>query len=71
MTCGSDKTLKLWNPFRGVPLKTYLGHGYEVLDVQSSCDSSQLVSCGMDKAVILWDVSSGQVLRKYRGHVGM
>lgn len=39
LTCGSDKSIKLWNPYRGVLLKTYSGHGYEVLDAQSSCDS--------------------------------
>ena len=27
-----DKTLKLWNPLRGTLLRTYSGHGYEVLD---------------------------------------
>lgn len=32
LTCGSDKTLKLWNPLRGTLLRTYSGHGYEVLD---------------------------------------
>lgn len=39
LTCGSDKSVKLWNPYRGALLKTYSGHGYEVLDAQSSCDS--------------------------------
>ena len=39
LTCGSDKSVKLWNPYRGALLKTYAGHGYEVLDAQSSCDS--------------------------------
>lgn len=51
-------------------LKTYSGHGYEVLDAHSSGDNSQICSGGMDKSVILWDVASGKVLRKYRGHVG-
>jgi len=69
ITCGSDKSVKLWNPYRGSLLKTYSGHGYEVLDAQSSCDSSHIVSCGMDKSVILWDVATGQVVRKYRGHL--
>lgn len=32
LTCGGDKTLKLWNPLRGTLLRTYSGHGYEVLD---------------------------------------
>lgn len=32
LTCGSDKSLKLWNPHKGTALRTYQGHGYEVLD---------------------------------------
>ena len=69
-SCGSDKSLKLWNPHRNLLLKTYSGHGYEVLDSRASLDNSQLVSCGADKTVILWDVASGQILRKFRGHAG-
>jgi len=70
ITCGSDKSVILWNPHRQVQLKKYSGHGYEVLDARASCDSSQLCSCGMDKSVIGWDVASGKTLRKYRGHAG-
>uniref|UniRef100_A0A3B4CNC1 WD repeat domain-containing protein 83 n=1 Tax=Pygocentrus nattereri TaxID=42514 RepID=A0A3B4CNC1_PYGNA len=33
LTCGGDKSLKLWSVSRGALLKTYAGHGYEVLDV--------------------------------------
>lgn len=68
LTCGSDKKLKLWNPYRNLLLKTYAGHGNEVLDACGSCDSSQIVSCGADKSVIIWDVSSGTPLRRLRGH---
>ncbi|XP_048473880.1 WD repeat domain-containing protein 83 [Rhincodon typus] len=70
LTCGSDKTLKLWNPHRGTLLKTYSGHGYEVLDAAGSCDNSQICSCGSDKTVVLWDVATGQLVRKFRGHGG-
>uniref|UniRef100_A0A8C9PJP4 WD repeat domain-containing protein 83 n=1 Tax=Spermophilus dauricus TaxID=99837 RepID=A0A8C9PJP4_SPEDA len=70
LTCGSDKTLKLWNPLRGTLLRTYSGHGYEVLDAAGSFDNSNLCSGGGDKAVVLWDVASGQVVRKFRGHAG-
>ncbi|NWI25886.1 WDR83 protein, partial [Sula dactylatra] len=69
-TCGSDKSLKLWNPHKGTALRTYQGHGYEVLDAAGSFDNSQLCSCGADKTVALWDVATGQVVRKYRGHAG-
>ena len=51
-------------------MKTYLGHGDEVLDAKSSCDNSQIVSCGLDKTVILWDVSTGLPQKKWRGHAG-
>lgn len=69
MTCGSDKSIKLWNPYKSVLLKTYNGHGYEVLDCTSSTDNSKLSSCGADRTVVLWDVSTGKVIRKYRGHI--
>jgi mitogen-activated protein kinase organizer 1 len=68
--CGSDKSVKLWNPHKNILLKTYCGHGYEVLDAQASCDNSQLCSCGMDKSVVLFDVATGNAVRKYRGHAG-
>lgn len=68
LTCGSDKKIKLWNPYRSLLLKTYGGHGNEVLDVSGSCDSSHIISCSSDKSVILWDVSTGQPIRRLRGH---
>ncbi|XP_020282555.1 WD repeat domain-containing protein 83 [Pseudomyrmex gracilis] len=70
ITCGSDRKLKLWNPYKSVTLKTYGGHGDEVMDACASCDSSQIVSCGLDKSVILWDVATGTSVRRFRGHAG-
>nr|XP_054103820.1 WD repeat domain-containing protein 83-like [Callithrix jacchus] len=71
LACGSDKTLKLWNPLRGTLLRTYSGHGYEVLDAAGSFDNSSLCSGGGgDKAVVLWDVASGQVVHKFRATQG-
>ncbi|XP_015585144.1 WD repeat domain-containing protein 83 [Cephus cinctus] len=70
ITCGSDRKLKLWNPYRCALLKTYGGHGAEVSDACASCESSQIVSSGMDKSVILWDVATGTPVRRLRGHVG-
>ncbi|XP_076462442.1 WD repeat domain-containing protein 83-like [Babylonia areolata] len=70
MTCGSDKSVKLWNPHRALFLKTYVGHGHEVLDAQGSGDNSQICTGAMDKTVVLFDVASGQAVRKYRDHAG-
>jgi len=39
LTCGSDKKIKLWNPFKELCLKTYAGHGDCVMDACGSCDS--------------------------------
>eukprot|EP00877_Chromochloris_zofingiensis_P007605 jgi/Chrzof1/3098/Cz12g11190.t1 len=68
MSCGKDRTIKLWNPAKGLLIKTYTGHGYEVRDVSVSRDNSQLASCGGDRQIFLWDVSTGRVIRKFRGH---
>lgn len=62
MTCGNDKSIKLWNPTRQMLIKKYTGHGYDVLDVAGSNDNCQLASCSSDKSVMYWDVGSGQVV---------
>lgn len=69
LTCGSDKTLRLWNPHKQTHLNSYVGHGYEVLDAVSSAESDKLASCGGDKTVILWDVATGKLIRRFRGHL--
>lgn len=68
LSCGKDRTIRLWNPHKGIPIKTYKGHGYEVRDVTVSRDNSKIASAGGDKQLFLWDVASGSVIRKFRGH---
>ncbi|CAI5720063.1 unnamed protein product [Hyaloperonospora brassicae] len=77
MTCGQDKTIKLWNPHRdsvekpkeALLVKTYEGrHGYDVQDVAIAQDNSKFASCGRDKDVFLWDVPTARVIRKFEGH---
>jgi len=70
ITCGSDKSVKLWNPYRGAPLKTYLGHGYEVLDACGSSDNSLIATGGLDKQMCVFDVETGKMYRKWRPHAG-
>ncbi|KAJ8683477.1 hypothetical protein QAD02_019269 [Eretmocerus hayati] len=70
ITSGSNRKVKLWNPYKSVLLKTYAGHGNEVMDACSSCDQSQIVSCSVDKSVILWDVIAGTPVRRLRCHTG-
>ena len=33
LTGGQDRTVRLWNPSLGTEIKTFTGHGYEVLSV--------------------------------------
>ena len=35
LTCGSDRTVRLWNPHRGLMVKTYKGPGGEVFDADA------------------------------------
>ncbi|CAM0140230.1 unnamed protein product [Umbelopsis sp. WA50703] len=58
----------LWNTATGARIKTYAGHGRDVLDVTVTRDNSRFASCGNDRAVLTWDVSTGSVIRRYAGH---
>lgn len=69
LTCGSNKTIKLWNAAKRLLLQTFSGHGGEVIDANSSCDSGQLVTGSVDKTIILWDVTTAQPVRRYRAHI--
>jgi WD40 repeat protein len=68
LTCGQDRIIKLWNPAKGLCVKSYVGHGHEVFDVGVSSDNSRIASCGGDKVVFYWDVASGNTIRKFKGH---
>ena len=49
-------------------IKTYKGHGREVLDCAGSQDNSRLISGSSDRSVYLWDVISGVTVTRFRGH---
>lgn len=68
MSCGRDRTVVLWNPAKGLRIKTYEGHGYEVRDLAISGDNTRFASVGGDKQVFHWDVGSGGLIRKFQGH---
>lgn len=66
MTCGSDRTIKLWRPIKLLQLKCYKAHSSDVMDCHAKQDNSQFVSCSQDKSIIVWDVESGKILRRFR-----
>eukprot|EP01132_Coremiostelium_polycephalum_P004785 gene4785-5968_t len=67
MTGSQDKTIKLWNPTKGLLVHTFTGHGYEVQDVCSSHDSRSIFSCA-DRQLYQWDVTTGEVIKRFQGH---
>lgn len=71
LSAGRDRTVRLWNPHRGVSIKTYTGHGYDVRDVVVSADNSRFASVGGDRQLFLWEVATGQTIRKFGGHDGV
>ncbi|KAH9549693.1 hypothetical protein CY35_10G032500 [Sphagnum magellanicum] len=68
LSCGKDRTLRLWNPHNGLHIKTYSGHARDVRDVAVSSDNAKLSSCGGDRQLFYWDVTTGRIIRKFRGH---
>lgn len=70
ITCGSDKTIILWNPYKKLKLQTYSGHSQEVLDADCSHDHAFVCSGSADKSVFYYDVATTKIIRKFRGHVG-
>lgn len=70
ITCGADKTVKLWNPFKQLKLQTYSGHSQEVLDADCSQDHSFICTGSADKSIFYIDVKTAKIIRKYRAHIG-
>ncbi|GAA5939469.1 WD40 repeat domain-containing protein [Sporobolomyces koalae] len=70
LTGGSDRLIKLWNPKNGSEIKSYSGHGYEVLSIACTPDNTRFASSGGDRNVFLWDVMSGEIVRRFAGHLG-
>uniref|UniRef100_A0A1I7ZJD4 WD repeat domain-containing protein 83 n=1 Tax=Steinernema glaseri TaxID=37863 RepID=A0A1I7ZJD4_9BILA len=68
LSCGSDKSVKLWNPYKGTLLKSYTGSGSDVLDACSSPDNSIIASGGYDRVLTLHEVETGKISRRVRGH---
>ncbi|EJT98009.1 nuclear mRNA splicing protein [Dacryopinax primogenitus] len=67
---GQDRTIRLFNPEQGTEIKTYKGHGYEVLSLTITADNSKFASGGGDRSVFYWDISTGQTIRRLAGHMG-
>jgi mitogen-activated protein kinase organizer 1 len=75
LTCGADRSIKLWNPARAAPdtgallIKNYTGpHAREISQVCVADDCARFCSVGGDKSCFLWDVATGAVARRLEDH---
>ncbi|QSL64922.1 hypothetical protein MERGE_002226 [Pneumocystis wakefieldiae] len=68
LTGSHDRFVRLWNPHKGGLIQEYRAHGYEVLDITVSYDSTRFASSGGDKQVFLWDVTAGRTIQRFSGH---
>eukprot|EP01057_Protomagalhaensia_wolfi_P000387 Protomagalhaensia_wolfi_Nauph_80__386@NODE_1212_length_1656_cov_18_366729_g932_i0_p1_GENE_NODE_1212_length_1656_cov_18_366729_g932_i0NODE_1212_length_1656_cov_18_366729_g932_i0_p1_ORF_typecomplete_len342_score38_69WD40/PF00400_32/0_38WD40/PF00400_32/0_091WD40/PF00400_32/8_1WD40/PF00400_32/0_031WD40/PF00400_32/2_3ANAPC4_WD40/PF12894_7/4_4e05ANAPC4_WD40/PF12894_7/0_031ANAPC4_WD40/PF12894_7/2_8ANAPC4_WD40/PF12894_7/8_8e02WD40_like/PF17005_5/4_6WD40_like/PF17005_5/0_25WD40_like/PF17005_5/0_00027WD40 len=70
VTCGQDRTLALWNPWRGLRIKTYTnGHHGPVVDCAISTNKSSMLSVGQqDTYGLMWDISTGRIIRRVGTH---
>lgn len=73
LTGGSDKSVCLWNPFRGDGDTASLVKRYDpgsrgIAALAVAADSSKFACGGGDRGVAVLDVTSGNILRKLFGH---
>lgn len=70
MSGGSDKLIRLWNPFQHYtkPIQEYVGHSWEVSDLCIAKDNTKFASVGGDRTCFLWDVAAARTIRKFSGH---
>jgi WD40 repeat protein len=68
LSCGADKTIRLWDVATGNELRRMTGHTNSVYRVKFSPDGRRALSCSADKTVRLWDLEIGRELRCLRGH---
>jgi WD40 repeat protein len=68
VSCGWDKTVRLWDPTTGKELRRFIGHTNIVYTVVFSPDGKNLLSGGSDSVLRLWDVASGKQIRQFNGH---
>lgn len=57
LSCGKDRTIRLWNPHRGIHIKTYKSHAREVRDLHVTPLATFSLSLSIDSIFITISVS--------------
>ena len=64
-SAGSDNTIRLWDPARGLQIRALEGHTGEVRAVAFSPDGKSLASASHDHSIRIWEVESGRLIRSF------
>ncbi|BAB72396.1 protein kinase domain-containing protein [Anabaena sp. FACHB-709] len=67
-SCGSDRTIKIWQLATGEDISSLKGHSRKVNAVVFSPDGKTLVSGGDDNTIKIWNLKTGKVIRTITGH---
>jgi WD40 repeat protein len=65
-----DRTIKLWNFYKGKPINTLIGHNNTVnhLSIIDKNSPPILMSSSFDKTTRLWDIGSGECISVFNEH---
>ena len=68
VSCGADKTVRLWDLATGNDKPPLFGHEGKVYKVRFSPDGKIIASCSEDRTIKLWDTDSGECKQTLSGH---
>jgi WD40 repeat protein/tRNA A-37 threonylcarbamoyl transferase component Bud32 len=68
ITCGDDKTIKLWDLTTGQQLMTFRGHSSSIYALAVSPDGKHIASGSNEGIIKLWDVETGAEVITLGGH---
>ncbi|MDP4266085.1 MAG: WD40 repeat domain-containing protein [Bacteroidota bacterium] len=70
-SCGTDKTVKIWNMETRTLEKTLNGHDGSVEAICFSPNGKYLLSGGADNIIKVWDVETGNLIKDLSGHTNI
>lgn len=68
LSCGEDRTVRLWNRENGEELMIFRGHEKRVTDVSVSPNMKWVASASQDGTVRIWDIQTGKNIERLVGH---
>jgi WD40 repeat protein len=68
VTCGHDRTVRIWQATDGKLIRTLQGHQGQVLSLAVAANGRRLISGGRDNSIRLWDLFIPDPLKQRSAH---